>query len=322
MLTENADLVMTDIEPMDETTSIVGSGLKSLAEPNKAGDSWRLEEMPEMSGDLFRKWVNLVEQRTGIRISETRRSFLLSKLSIRMREINYDNYQKYFDFVDDKRRGQVEWETLVDRLTVHETRFWRDESIFKLIEKEYIEKNNLLNNDRLNLQVWSVGCATGEEPYSLAVWFEHFCTMNNVENRQGIHASDISLAALATAREGVYHESRLSDIPDHYLNYYFTKNEQGKFKINDNLKKRVCFTKLNLLSVDSFPFSNFDIIVCQNVMIYFDQDLRISLLNAFADYLKVGGILILGAGEMLGWNHPKMESINFESTLAFRRAYE
>ncbi len=321
MLYNSVDLVMTDIDPINGTDTDIDSSLKRVTAP-VSNTSWHLEEMSEMGEALFCKWVELVELRTGIRISEMRKSFLLSKLSIRMREIKIDDYQQYFDVVNDKRCGQVEWETLVDRLTVHETRFWRDESIFQLIEKEYIEKNNLLNNNRLDLQVWSVGCATGEEPYSLAVWFEHYCTMNNIDNRQGIHATDISLAALATAREGLYPQSRLTNIPEHYLNYYFTKKNKDKYKINDNLKERVCFTKLNLMDVDSFPFSDFDIIVCQNVMIYFDQELRIKLLNAFADYLKVGGILILGAGEMLGWNHPKMESLNFQSTLAFQRAYE
>jgi len=283
---------------------------------------WHLEAMPEMNESLFKLWVELVEARTGIRISEARRSFLLSKLIIRMREIKYDDYQQYYDLINDERNGLVEWETLVDRLTVHETRFWRNESIFKLIQDEYIEKNDLLKNDSLNIQLWSVGCATGEEPYSLAMWFEHFCTMNGVKNKQGIHATDISLAALSSAREGIYPENRLTNLPDGYVNYYLTKAEQNKYQVKDNIKERVCFTKLNLMKVDSFPFSNFDIIVCQNVMIYFDLELRVKLLNEFANYLKVGGILILGAGEVLGWEHPKMERIHFQSTLAFRRAYE
>jgi len=320
MLQKKTELTMTDIKPVDNTEVSV----KSVSDKteNTVVSSWHLKEVPEMSDKLFGQWVDLVELRTGIRISEARKSFLLTKLSIRMREIKLDDYQKYYEFVSDKRRGQVEWETLVDRLTIHETRFWRDKSTFDLIEKEYIDKNNLANNNRLDLQVWSVGCATGEEPYSIAMWFEHYCMMNNIENRQGVHATDISLDALATARSGVYTESRLTELPGQFKNYYFQKQSNNKFKINKNLKERVCFTKLNLLNVESFPFSNFDIIVCQNVMIYFDQELRIRLLNTFAEYLKLGGILILGAGEMVGWNHPKMESVNFESTLAFRRAYE
>jgi len=309
MSLKKANRASVDIEPTTEESSSAGGG-------------WHFEAMQEMSDALFSDWVDLVESRTGMRISETRKSFLLSKLSIRMREIKYNDYQQYLDFVSDERRGLIEWETLVDRLTVHETRFWRDDGIFQLIQKKYIEENNLLNDNKLGLQIWSVGCATGEEPYSIAMWFEHYCTMNGVDNRQGIHATDISLDALATAREGLYPENRLTNLPDGYKTYYFTRMEQDKYRVNDNLKERVCFTKLNLMNVDSFPFSNFDIIVCQNVMIYFDQDLRIKLLNEFANYLKVGGILILGAGEVLGWNHPKMESINFQSTLAFRRAYE
>ena len=284
--------------------------------------SWHLQAMHEMKDELFEKWCKLVELRTGMRIAETRRSFLLSKLSIRMREIKCDNYQDYYDVITDDKAGFVEWETLVDRLTVHETRFWRDESIFKLIEKEYIEKNQLLKSEYLNLQVWSVGCATGEEPYSLALWFEHFCSMNNLDNRQGIHATDISLDALATGRKGIYPENRLTNLPEKYLDYYFSKVDEEKYIVNESIKERVCFTKLNLMDTDSFPFANFDIIVCQNVMIYFEQELRIKFLNEFANYLKVGGIIILGAGEVLGWNHPKMESVSFQSTLAFRRTVE
>jgi len=309
MSLKKANRASVDIEPKTE-------------EDSSAAGGWHFETMQEMSDALFSDWVDLVESRIGMRISETRKSFLLSKLSIRMREIKYNDYQQYLDFVSDEHRGLIEWETLVDRLTVHETRFWRDDGIFQLIQKKYIEDNNLLNDNKLALQIWSVGCATGEEPYSIAMWFEHYCTMNGVDNRQGIHATDISLDALATAREGLYPENRLTNLPDGYKTYYFTRMEQDKYRVNENLKERVCFTKLNLMNVDSFPFSNFDIIICQNVMIYFDQDLRIKLLNDFANYLKVGGILILGAGEVLGWNHPKMESINFQSTLAFRRAYE
>ncbi|VAW96234.1 Chemotaxis protein methyltransferase CheR [hydrothermal vent metagenome] len=294
----------------------------SCIEDSATQNSWHLQSLPEMDSALFNRWVELVELRTGMRIPENRKSFLLSKLSIRMREIKIDGYQAYFELVSDERGGLIEWETLVDRLTVHETRFWRDDSIFQLIQKEYIEKNKLLNKKQLNLQVWSVGCATGEEPYSLALWFEHFCRLNSIENKQGVHATDISLAALATAREGLYPENRLTNLPDGYLNYYFSKIEKDKYRVNDNLKERVCFTKLNLLKMDSFPFSEFDVIVCQNVMIYFDQALRIKILNKFANYLKVGGILILGAGEVLGWNHPKMESLTFQSTLAFRRSCE
>lgn len=284
--------------------------------------TWHLQAMPEMNDDLFLEWCEFVEKRIGMRIPESRRSFLLSKLFIRMREIKCNSYQHYFEMVDDKDNGFIEWEILVDRLTIHETRFWRDQSVFNVIEKEYIEKNNLLKDARLGLQVWSVGCATGEEPYSLALWFEHYCSMNNLDNLQGIHATDISLAALATAREGVYPENRLTNLPEKYTDYYFSKFDGDKFKVNDSLKERVCFTKLNLLNLDTFPFSSFDIIVCQNVMIYFEQELRMKFLNEFADHLKVGGILILGAGEVLGWNHPKMESISFQSTLAFRRTIE
>ena len=85
--------------------------------------SWHLQAMHEMNDELFEKWCDLVEIRTGMRIAESRRSFLLSKLSIRMREIKCDNYQHYYDLITDHRSGFVEWETLVDRLTVHETRF-------------------------------------------------------------------------------------------------------------------------------------------------------------------------------------------------------
>lgn len=284
-------------------------------------NAWQYKTMPGMDDDLFRQWTDLVEARTGIRITNKRKSFLLSNLSIRMRELKLDDYRKYFELVTNKSQGLIEWETLVDRLTVHETRFWRDETIFELIRQEYIEKNQLQKKPTLDIQVLSVGCATGEEPYSLAIWLEEYCKQHKLKNLYGVHATDISLAALSAGREGIYPANRLTNLPDGHIEKYFEVTENDRYRIISNIKERVCFTKLNLLNVDSFPFNKLDVIVCQNVLIYFKQAARVKLLNQLAGFLKVGGLLILGAGEILDWGNEKMVKVEFPSSLAFRRLY-
>ena len=134
---------------------------------------WRRRNVAPMDNYEFRQWVELLEKRTGISLPEKRKSFLLANLNIRMRELGYEKYQEYFRHLLAGRRGAVEWEILVDRLTVHETRFFRDITALNMLEDCYL--NALPPSDTaMRINIWSVGCATGEEPYSLAMVLHDF----------------------------------------------------------------------------------------------------------------------------------------------------
>ena len=279
---------------------------------------WRRRNVAPMDNYEFRQWVELLEKRTGISLPEKRKSFLLANLNIRMRELGYEKYQEYFRHLLAGRRGAVEWEILVDRLTVHETRFFRDITALNMLEDCYL--NALPPSDTaMRINIWSVGCATGEEPYSLAMFVDQALTARGVRHYLAITASDISSASLATGRTGNYHRNRLKNLPDEYRDSYFKTIDADHYEVDASLRERVCFTRLNLLHLDEATLGMMDIIFCQNVLIYFKREQRRRILNQLVEHLRPGGILVLGAGEITDWQPDDLESLGYPGTLAFRR---
>jgi len=280
---------------------------------------WEYRETPAMSDVQFKQWAGLLESRTGISLPGSRKTFLQTNLVTRMRELKSEGYQSYYDLVTDGTRGNVEWEILVDRLTVHETRFYRDLNSLNLIRDEYLglllKKNN---KDPYTVHAWSVGCATGEEPYSLAMMMDEvLCDQKDLY--YGITATDISRAALETGRKALYHNRRVANVPSHLADQHLEQIDKDHVQVSVELRQKVCFTQANLIDLQNLPVTKMDIILCQNVLIYFKHEIRNRILQQLAAKLKSGGILVLGAGEVFSWSHPELEQLNYDSTLAFRR---
>ncbi len=289
------------------------------AQQSKASQpQWRLNALMPMSDREYALWLALLEERTGITLPELRKSFLLSKLSIRMQELGINEYRSYYAYVTHGKAGRVEWETLVDRLTVHETRFFRDPKALLFIKNSYLDKQHFAENNR-TIKVWSVGCATGEEPYSLMMYIDKYINDKNKKCYLAVTATDISHDALLTAKKARYHKSRFSDVPSEYMEKYVQPQEEGHYQISEALRKRVCFTRLNLLDLENSTIGKMNLIVCQNVLIYFKRDIRIRILNQLVEHLLPGGLLILGAGEITAWQHPLLQPVRHEGVLAFQR---
>ncbi len=282
---------------------------------------WRYRAPAQMDQVQLAMWTELLEKRTGISLAKNRKSFLLTSLSTRMRELGYCCYDEYFQYLIDGRRGAVEWEILVDRLTVHESRFYRDERALSLLQEKFLPEQCLqtATKEQDTLNVWSLGCATGEEAYSLAMLIDDFMLKNNVNRYYSITASDISSASLSTAREGVYHINRLKNVPLNLLNLFFTRTDKSHYRINDRLRKRVCFARLNILHLSRAKLGMMDLIYCQNVLIYFKRRYRQMILEHLVKHLRPGGLLVLGAGEISAWKHNDMQPVNYPGTLAFKR---
>ncbi len=278
---------------------------------------WQLNELMPMSDAEYALWLSLLEERTGITLPELRKSFLLSKLSIRMQELGINQYKSYFAYVTHGKAGRVEWETLVDRLTVHETRFFRDTQALSFIKQAYLEKLSLDNNNS-NIHIWSVGCATGEEPFSLMMYIDKYITDKNEKCYLSVTASDISHDALAVGKKARYHKNRFTNVPVDYMDHYLEDADDDHYLVNDSLRKRICFNRLNLLELQKSSVGKMDIIICQNVLIYFKRETRLAILNQLVKHLVPGGLLILGAGEITGWNNPDMNSMKHDGVLAFQ----
>lgn len=277
---------------------------------------WRMSTLPPMEDDQFARWVALLEQRTGMCLPVERKSFLVTSLAIRMREVGYTDYQHYYELVTSA-DGIVEWSILVDRLTVHETRFFRHPASLRLVRDLVLPRPHELT-EGISINVWSAGCATGEEAYTLAMLIDHYLASHQVKYYIGISATDISLASLAAGRRAIYHRRKMSGVPAYFLQEYFTAIDDEHYQVHRRLRERVCFTRMSVLEKQR-ALGQMDIIFCQNVLIYFDGKRRIEILNNLADSLKLGGVLVLGPGEILNWRRPDIEMVRYENTLAYRR---
>jgi chemotaxis protein methyltransferase CheR/type IV pilus assembly protein PilK len=287
-----------------------------------ATDRWQMQNPPPMDEALFQQWREMLESRIGFTLPKERKSFLITSLAVRMREVNCDSYAEYLKLLESGRHGAVEWEILVDRLTVHETRFCRDKQAMQLVERELHRRAQADPEAPVKLDIWSVGCATGEEPYSLAIAIDHYLRGNNRRGLYSVMATDISRASLASAREGVFHRNRLKNMPVELLRNYFLPYDLDHYQLIKRVRDRVCFTRLNLMDLDASRLGRMDVIFCQNVLIYFRRERRIEIVNRLVDHLRPGGVLILGAGEIVKWKHPAMVPIVNEDVIAYRRELE
>ena len=288
-------------------------------EPPEKRSGSSLHSFPEMDEQQFQQWVELLEQRTGMRLPDKRRSFLVTNLGIRMRELGYTSYQEYYDLLHSGSGGHIEWDKLVHYLTVHETRFLRHEDTMALICEKHLPRTPYeVTEEPLTVHIWSVGCSTGEEPYSIAMAVDSHLKKLGCEFYLGIIASDISRGAIAVGRAGIYNKNQLKHVDQDWLKTYFEKLPDGRFQVIPELRQRVCFNQLNVVDMEKTPIGAMDIIVCQNLLIYFDRARREQIVNNFVEHLTPGGLLVLGVGELVNWSHPKLERLHYANTLAYR----
>ncbi|MGE8497347.1 MAG: protein-glutamate O-methyltransferase [Pseudomonas sp.] len=278
---------------------------------------WALQPLVDMSITEFRDWQALLEERTGVVINEQRRAFLQTNLSARMRELGVVDYATYYRQVTDGPRGAVEWSTLLDRLTVQETRFFRHRPSFEVLERYLRER--LDRGMTRPWELWSVGCSSGEEPYSLAITAAEVLQGSQYAEHFAVTGTDISLNALNKAREGEYGPRKLEQMDADLCQRYFATQADGRFKVVSNLAGRVCCAKLNVLELAKAPMSGMDVIFCQNLLIYFRRWRRREILNRLAERLAPGGLLVVGVGEVAGWQHPDLIPVADERVLAFTR---
>ncbi len=272
-----------------------------------------------MDGEQFRLWQTLLEERTGMSMGQERKLFLESALSVRLRELGLSGYAEYYASLS---RGSnesriMEWSILVDRLTVQETSFFRHPDSYALVEEVVRDYISEAPSDTFN--VWSVGCSTGEEPYSLAMLIQEQITASGWNGYFGITATDISLPALSKARKAEFGERKVVRIDPTLRKKYFDYAGKKTFQVRPELRQRLCFARLNILELQQSPIANMNLIFCQNVLIYFRRWRKRDIANKLADRLAPGGILVVGPGELIDWQHPDMERVYSGEVLAFRR---
>jgi len=251
----------------------------------------------ELSDRNFRRFSQLVYENCGINLHDGKKELVRARLGKRLRATGCKNFNTYFKLLNEDAKG---WELvhMLDAISTNQTFFFREEKHFEFLKEKAFPSYKALLPKRLRL--WSAGCSSGEEPYSLALWLtEHFEQIDSFDVK--IMATDISTKVLAKAERGVYPKKQLSKIPKHQLRKYFQRGvgrQEGFLRVKQPLKDMVEFQRHNLMG----PFeheNSFHLIFCRNVMIYFQRETRESLIDKFYSCLEVGGYFLIGHAESL-----------------------
>lgn len=278
---------------------------------------WSLKALPELTDSEFQLWSKLLEDRTGIQVAAHQRAFLQTQIASRMRELECADYHAYMRQVIEGLQGMVEWSVLVDRLVVKETSFFRHRPSIEFVRRLVQTR---IDNQSLNgsFDLWSVGCATGEEPYTLAMVTNDCFELAAVDPYFGVTATDISLPSLQKARQGIYPARKATQATAPERARYFQVAGQN-VQVLEKIRDRVCFTHGNVLDIAKMPAVPMDVIFCQNLLIYFRRWRRREMLNVLVERLKPNGVLIVGLGEITEWNHPNIKRVGGDEVQAYMR---
>lgn len=249
-----------------------------------------------MTENEFRIFRDLIQRECGIFLNDQRKDFLTSRVEKRLSALRMKGYFNYYRHVtvDSNREELYE---LIDSITINETFFFRNLPQFQLLKEKALP--DIINRKRrsgdLTLSIWSAGCATGEEPYSIAIaLFEGIADILQWNIR--IIASDISLRCLQFAQTASYNPFKLRDVPPEYMPRYFKQTGEN-YDVRDFIKKLVTFDYHNLKHENGLK--EMDLIFCRNVMIYYDAIEQKRLISRFQNVLNPDGYLFLGHTETL-----------------------
>ncbi|HEX9757415.1 MAG TPA: CheR family methyltransferase [Nitrospiria bacterium] len=256
-----------------------------------------MQNIIELSNDVYKLLRDIFYDHCGIFYDDKSKYFLEGRLQNRLQKHQFHNFKDYYYFLKYDRKKEEELAYVIDLLTIHETYFFREERQLKVFSEEVLSELEKKKEDRKTLRIWSAGCSTGEEPYTLAMLImqEGYFRDWKVE----IFASDISQRVLQSARRGIYQQHSFRCTDPFFVKKFF-HNENHGFRISDDVKKYVTFLCVNLLDINKLAFINtMDIIFCRNVIIYFDQEAKRKVIETFHRKLNREGYLFLGHSESL-----------------------
>ncbi|MGZ7040505.1 MAG: CheR family methyltransferase, partial [Thermoanaerobaculia bacterium] len=234
-----------------------------------ANFAFSLNHHLDLPDDVFRQLREQIYKRTGMFFADSSKYLLQKRLSPRARELNFDSFQKYFYFLQYDPRSETEYDQIFDLITTNETYFFREPAQLAAFVEEIVPE--LLSRKNVKkIRIWSAGCSSGEEPYSIAMLLDEARLFDKATFE--IFASDLNQAVLAKARKGHYRESSFRSTPPQVRDRYFQKDLDGSWRISDAIRNRVSFGRLNIYDEARVSLlGHLDVIFCRNVIIYFDD---------------------------------------------------
>lgn len=266
-------------------------------------------KLTEKQFDLFKDFVY---KESSISFNVINKVILESRIASAMKEKNIDKAEDYYRIISSDKE---ELKKFLDNITTNLTKFFRNESNFKLLRNYVLPKIIKKKKFGEQIRIWSAGCSTGEEPYSIAITCLETPCIRDKDIK--IFASDLSLSSLVAAKEGRYTVHKVENMPEEYLNKYFDKLSSDEYSIKNYIKKLITFDYHNLRHRGSQ--NNMDVIFCRNVLIYFDNESVKLTVNRFYDILNDDGFLFIGHSESLFGLDTKFKFNNIDNSIVYTK---
>lgn len=255
----------------------------------------------ELTDQEFQTISRYIESHVGIKMPPSKRAMMQSRLMNRLRKLHMNSFKEYIDYVFSGDYKSEELVLMIDALTTNKTEFFREADHFMYLSEKGIP--SFLSKGINSLKIWSAGCSSGEEPYTLCIVLKEFMRKNpNTLSTFNITATDISTKVLDKAISAVYNMESVEDMSLEIKRSYFLKNgatESPIVRVKPELRKCVNFMRLNFMDSDYGLREMYHIIFCRNVLIYFDKKTQEDVIRKFLRNLEVGGYLFLGHSETI-----------------------
>lgn len=272
----------------------------ATAAPSPSGAS-PVSWATKVSNEDFTQLRDFIYEQSGIYIAETRKYLVENRLTNRLKELNLKNFGEYYYYLRFDPGRRAELPKLFEVITTNETSFYRNPPQLKVFQEKVLaaELDKLRAARTKRLRIWSAGCSTGEEPYTLAMILHEVLKNELATWDIKITANDLSEGVLAAARKGIYSEYALRTTPKEIIDRYFRK-EGETYHVEPRLKNLISFGPTNLSDKTMLKrVERSHIVFCRNVIIYFDDDMKRQVIESFYDNLLPGGCLLIGHSESL-----------------------
>ena len=254
--------------------------------------------MIEMKDNEFNELINFLKINYGIDLT-SKKNLIEGRLGNMLTARGYDNYADYLKFAfSDITKNEIT--NLVNKLTTNHTYFMRETGHFDYFKEKVLPFIETNSSNQRDIRIWSAGCSSGEEPYTLAMLIADYFKQEKALWDSKVLATDISVKVLTMAEKGVYASESIESLPKLWKTSYLTKIDEENYKFSDKIRNEIVFRIFNLMD-EKYPFKRkFHTIFCRNVMIYFDKKTKIQLINKFYDLTEPGGYLFIGHSESIG----------------------
>ena len=263
----------------------------------------------QMDEESFTRLSTYITREYGIKLPLAKKSMLESRLNKKVRSLGLTSYKEFLDLIFAGQDDNHELRQVIDLITTNKTDFFREPGHFQFLTGQFLTPY-INESNRRSLKIWSAGCSTGEEPYSIIMTLEEF-RKQQPDFTYSILASDLSTRVIQAAHNGIYDIEKTAPIPLDFKRKYFLRSTSNPqlVRVKPEYRKKLQFRRINFID-DGFglPKADLDIIFCRNVLIYFDKPTQERVILKFCSLLKPGGVLFLGHSEsIMGMDLPLIQ---------------